>query len=88
MTGLHEDWDFVQGCGEGDGAAGASVDGIGEVVVVDLVGWEVDGYGLCAFCDDWFHEQAGAAEIKLVFDGEGGFVGGVDVVVGSEHWSS
>lgn len=81
MTRLHQDWDLVQGCGKGDGAACAFVDGVGEVVVVELVGWEVDGDGFGAFCDNGLYQEACGAQVELVFDCEGGFVGGVDVVV-------
>ncbi len=84
VAGADEEGDLVERGGEGDGAAGAVVGGVGEVVVVDLVGGQVDGYGVGALGHDGFHEKAGGAEVELVFGCEGGFVGGVDVVVWAE----
>ena len=88
VPGSDEEGDFVQRRREGDGAAGAFVGGVCEVVVVELVGGEVDGYGVCAFGDDWFYEKARAAKVELVFDCKGGFVRRVDVVMGLKDRSA
>ena len=88
IPGAHEDGDAFQGSGESDGFACAFVRGVGEIIVEDFIGREIDRYGVCAFRDNGLHEQAGTAEVELVFDGEGGFVRGVDVVVRLEDWSA
>lgn len=84
VSTLQECRDLVERGGEGDGAAGANVARVGEVVVVGEAGREVDVYACGTLRHDGFDEQARVGEVELVFERETGFVCGVDEVVGAE----
>ena len=86
MACVHQHRDFFQGRGDGDRAACAGVGSVGEIVVVGFSSREVDIDTFCAFSDDWFYEQTGGANVELIFEGEAGFVIGMDVVVRLEDW--
>lgn len=84
VAGLHEQRNFIQGGGDGDRFAGAVVGGVVEVVVVCFARRKIDVDGVGGLGDNGFCKEAGGAEVQLVVEGEGGGVGGVDVVVGPD----
>lgn len=81
VAGAHEEGDFIQRGGDRDRLTCAGVDGIVEIVKIGFARGKVHFDDFGGLSDNWFGEQARAANIELIIDCEGRLIAWVNIVM-------